>query len=282
MAFYTTKQDIQKAKDLLLRQPDMFVSLVVYEGKGIAAVSGDDVTITPTVSPGWVSAAYVSTVGINFVIKDDNGGVVEGLVKSNTASEVVFDATLARQVNNIDDTPETPKASAGSDFTAGVEYDFQVMSPQTEYEYGDYFGIVKEPAFGNEEEMAQLEDPVEGLIAEGLIKVNMSITGVNYNVVNGDVLKAVRNMVEVGSQTTYTQLHGGFRPAVRSKYRVTFFGKTDDDKDFEMRYFLGKFRAEGELAPNGTEYTSLGWGFTPYADPLILQDRTAYKITVQK
>jgi len=285
--FYASKEDVRKAKELLLRQPDMFVSMVLYEGSGVAAISSNDVTITPATSPGWVTNALQSTVCINLVIKmdkervDDEGRTVNHIfevkVKNNDANSLTFDATLGVDQDDVDDS-----AGAGTDWTVGETYDFYVMSPNTEYAYGDYFGIVREPAISEEEEMAELVDPVDGLIAEGLIGKTIMISGNNYNVVNNDVLKAIKNLTEVGSQTTAYQMYGGFRPAVRKKFRVAFFGKTDDDKDFALRYFQGKFRHTGELSPNGTEYAFMPWEFRPYADPLRGKDRNAYKTTIQR
>ena len=65
MAFYTTKQDLQRSKDLLLRQPDMYVSEIKYSGSGVAGKSGNDITLTPATSPAWTINEFQSAVGLN-------------------------------------------------------------------------------------------------------------------------------------------------------------------------------------------------------------------------
>ncbi len=153
------------------------------------------------------------------------------------------------------------------------------MTPHASALWGDYFGIVKEPEMTWAEEYATVED-IDGLIAEGLIKVEMDITGQNKNCVNGDVLKAVLNLTAQGAQSGNVEMHGGFRPDSRPKFRTTFIGKTDDNKDFILQYFTGKMRSEGGFAPTGEDYAQLGWGFKPQADQLRDEKVNAYRIVI--
>ncbi len=272
MSFYATKADIQRTKDLLLRQPDMFVSEVLYSGVGVIAVSSNDVTLTPATTPGLTPSALISAVGRNIEVVDSAGICYVGKIKANDADSVTFDATLARKTT-------TGAIGVASDWTIAGSVGFFVMTPHASYEWGDYFGIVKEPDVSWAEENATVED-IDGLIAEGLIKIEMDITGQNKNCVNGDVLKSVLNLTAQGAQSGNVEFHGGFRPAPRPKFRVTFFGLTDDSKDFMMQFFLGKLRSEGSFTPTGEDYAQLGWGFKPQADALRNEKVNAYRFQI--
>jgi hypothetical protein len=155
------------------------------------------------------------------------------------------------------------------------------MTPHQSALWGDYFGVVKEPDMSQAEEYATVED-VDGIIAEGLIKVELDITGQNKNVINGDVLKAVLNMTAQGAQSGNVELHAGFRPDARAKFRTTYIGITQAKKDFIIQYFYGKLRAEGSLAPSGEEYAQLGWGYKPQADFLRNKKVNAYRWKIDK
>ena len=272
MSFYTDKTSLQKGKDLLLQQPDMYVSEQLYSGLGVISIASDDVTLTPATSPDYTPSVFISAVGRNLEVQDSAGICYVGKVKTNDGDSITFDATLTRKTTNGD-------LGAATSWTALGSVNFRVFTAHATALWGDYFGIVKEPEMTWTEELAVVED-VDGVIAEGLIKVEMDVTGQNKNVTNGDVLKAVLNMTAQGAQSGNVEVHGGFRPSARPKFRVTFIGETDDSKDFLMQYFLGKMRAEGSFAPNGEDYAQIGWGFKPQADSLRASGVNGFRIQV--
>lgn len=273
--FYTTKQDLKRAEEVLLRKPDMYMSKYLYIGSGVAAVTGDDVTLTPAVSPGFVVDDLISAAGINLYCQDKSGNVVIGKVSDNDADSVTFDASAAIKESD-------GSAAAGTDFIIGNTYYFYVLTPHASQAWGDYFGIVKNPDFSQEDEMATLEETEEGVIAEGLIRVNMSITGENYNVGNADVQQAIRNTTTIGDQTSYYEMNGGFRPAARPYWRATWLGYLDNGKAFIMQYFRGRLHQEGSFNPTGEEYTPFNWVLNPQGDPLRDKAVNAYKIKIEK
>jgi len=273
--FYTTKADINREKELLLRQPDSYLSRIDYEGQGVISKVGNDITLTPVISPTFVTNAYQSAVGLNLICQNSAGDCVIGKIKSNSVTAIVFDSTLSRKTKD-------GVIGAPADWTTGGTVNFYVMTPHATYLWGDYFGVVKEPDISFEEEYASVEDSVDGIIAEGLIRVNLDVTGQNKNITNSDVLTSVLNLTPQGSQSGSYELHGGFRPAARKKFRITFAGKTDDEKDFLLQYFKCKFRAEGSISPNGEDYAQVGWGLKPYRDSLRNEAVNAYMIKIQK
>lgn len=273
--FFTNMNDINKQKQCLLEKPDVYMSQILYSGQGVISVSVNDITLTPAVSPAFTPDELISTVGLNLIVHDDDGNVFIGKVTDNAAVSITFLSTA--MVKESDDS-----AGAATDWTAAGTVSFYVLEPSAVNKYGNYFGVTKNPSMTIEDEMAMLEDQSQGIIAEGLIRVNMDVTGENYNCTNPDVLQAVRNMSLIGAQTTQSQLAGGFRPNAAPLYRLTFIGKQQDGNDFFMQYFMGRLRQEGEFNPTGEEYANIGWGFRPLADPLRPKQTNAYKIMIDK
>jgi len=260
--FFGTKSDPQCAKDMLLKQPDLFIQQQKYSGSGVAGIATNDVTLTPAVSPAWTIDEHKSAVGYNIVVQANSGEVFEGPVKSNAATSVTFDATAMKSLKD-------GTAGAGTDFTTATLYYFYILQPHATYQHGDWFGYAREIEVIGEEETAEFVYGIpEQSIREDLLRAKYSVKGKNFDCMNEDVFNAVFNSVQKGSQTSQWEQHIGFSPASRKWYRITMIGTNVHDKEMMIQFWFGQFKLEGSYALSGREHKGLGFVINAKQDSL--------------
>lgn len=275
MAFYDNEADADLVKEMVLKDVDIFISKFEYEGTGTESESGNDVTLTPATSPSWGTNAYQSSVGINLVVEGDSSTLWTGKVKSNSATALVFDATTMSKV--ADGT-----AGTASDWTTASTYDFYVLTANSTYAHGDYFGFCRDVKLAVEEEVVEYKKGVpRESIVEDTIERMITLNGSNANF-NKDVLRAVMNGVSYGSQTSQSETHFGFTPPTRSYYRITLVGSNRDGKEITVQLFKGIFRFSGEIDFSAEEYKSLPFTFAVKKDALRPDNYNAMRMVIDE
>jgi len=274
--FFGTRSDPQGAKDLLLKQPDIFIQRQNYSGAGVAAIATNDVTLTPATSPAWTIDEHKSVAGYNMIVQANNGEVFEGPVKSNAATAVTFDATAMKSLKD-------GTVGAATDFTVATLYYFYILQPHATYQHGDWFGYAREIEVMAEEETAEFVYGIpEQSIREDLLRMKYSVKGKNFDVMNEDVFAAVFNSAQKGSQTSQWEQHLGFSPASRKWYRITMIGQNVNDKECMIQFWLGQFKLEGALALSGREHKGLGFVVNVKQDSLHVGTQDAGRMRVNE
>ena len=145
MAFYPNANSTNLKNTQILKDVNVFIQKFESEESGVAGISVDDITLTPVVSPAYTVNALVSTVATNVVVVANNNKVLEGLVSSNDAVSITFDATAT--VDYADGSAGVP-----ADFTVDTSYDYYVLTPSivSGATHGDFFGWTEEVTITNE------------------------------------------------------------------------------------------------------------------------------------
>ena len=264
MAFYTSPNSTSLKNTQILKDVNVFIQKFESEETGVASISVDDITLTPAVSPAYTVDALISTVANNVVVVADGSKVLEGLVDDNDAVSITFDATTT--ADYADGT-----AGAASDFTVATSYDYYVLTPSivSGATYGDFFGWTEEVTITNEEEFAEFKNGVpRQLKNQCLLERTLSVTGVNANFSNLDVVAAIWNMETRGLQTGQVELQTGFDPADRSPYRITLVGEDKNGQSMVYQFFRGKLRPEGGLNLSEEGFKMAGWNHVVESDNL--------------
>ena len=134
LSYYTSLSDINLAKEVIAKQPDMYIQKREYSCSGTyIADTGGAGGIQVTTSPGWTTDEFASTVADNLLILDDNNVVATGKITGNSDDTIFFDAT-AMVLENDQTTPPT--------VTTGNTYQFRVYTPSS------VAGATRGPFFG--------------------------------------------------------------------------------------------------------------------------------------
>ncbi len=217
--FYTGIGDVNLAKDVIAKQPDLYIQKYEYIGSGVGADATLDFELTPAVSPAWTVNEFASTVAKNILIVDSNGKVCAVKCKSNTASKIVFvkaDALLEEDVT-----------TAGT-FTTTNTFQFYVLSPSsvTGNTYGNFAGFVEGLELTmNEEWMSYKYGMPKKLMFKDLAERAGALNGGTVNFTNEDMLSSVLNASSYGLQTSQFSFGIGSDPVTSNYYRLTFMGQ---------------------------------------------------------
>lgn len=247
MAFYQNTSDTNLDKDLLLKQPDIFIMKHEWEGSGTFTLStaGND-SFAPTVNPSWTTNAYVSTVGLNIMIVDDNNKLAVGKVISNTSNTVTFQAA---DMTLISDGTTAPTLTAGGTYTV------RILTGSSKYAYGDFMGYSSEITIATESQIAEFKYSIpRQLIRQDLLENVEALNFKLFNVNNSDIIKAVFGMGVYGSQTGQTELHRGTASFNTSKYQLTLNVQDVNNKTTLYQFFRTQLKNNGEISIAGEEY----------------------------
>jgi hypothetical protein len=262
MAFYATENSSNLNKEQILKDVNMFIQKFEYSGEGVAGIATNDITLTPVTSPAFTVDALISTTAKNVLVAADSSVVLEGSISDNDANSITFDATATTDISD-------GTAGAAADFTATNTYSFYALTPSSEYVYGDFFGWTNEVTINIEEEYAEYKNNVPRVLRnEGLLERVISVTGSHANLSNTDVVKALFNMTEYGSQTSQTELHTGFDPAARSFYQITLVGENINGQQMVYQFFKNKIRTEGGVPLGEEGFKVSSFTFMNHSDTL--------------
>jgi len=273
MAFYTAESDSTLQDNFIVKDADVFIMKIEAEGTGVES-EATDVTLTPATSPAWTINAYQSTVGRNLVVTADSSKLFTGKVKSNSATAVVFDPTLMTLVSD--------GATAGSlaDWAAGTSYSFRIYTASSVYAYGDYFGHCRDVEIAPSEDILEFKKGVpREAIVQDLLEFKVDVNGVNFTP-NTDVFRAMYNGVSRGLNTSQTETHFGFSPAVRAYYKLVLVGQNRAGFEMRWEFFKGQFKINGNIALSAEEYKGVAWSYSVKKDNLRGDAHNAFSLVI--
>jgi hypothetical protein len=244
LTYYTGLSDINISKEVIAKEPDLYIQKREYSGTGVYAVEstgGGASTLTPATSPAWTVNEFASTVADNLLVFDDNGVVASGKIIGNDAESIFFDeSALLLESDGV--TPAT--------LTAGTSYTFKVYTPSSTSgnTYGPYFGLVEGAELNiNDTFMKYKKGVPKKLLFKDLEEREAQITGGQVNFTGTDVAKTIFGAVEYGSQTGQTSLAVGSEPDTDVYYRPTFVGKDRDNRVWVVRMRETQFEITGNF-----------------------------------
>lgn len=243
--YYTSKADIELAKEVLAKGPDAFIQEREFGGSGIyytdTGAAGGLEVIT---SPGWTDDEFASTVADNILVTDDAGKVATGKITGNTDDTVFFDATTL--------VLEEDGATAPT-FTPGTAYQFKVYTPSSVAgaTAGPFFGYVEgvELAITDTYMKFKYSRPKQ-LKFKDLEEREGQLTGGNVNFTNKDNFETMFGAIEYGSQTDQYSVGIGSNPDTDKYYRITFIGEDRSNRVATIRIREVQFEMSGNILQN--------------------------------
>lgn len=216
--YFSGLADINLAKDVIAKKPELFIQKYEYIGSGVYAnTTTGTSTLTPATSPAWTIDELISSVALNLLIVDDNGKACQGKVSDNTATAITFDESAMLL--------EEDGVTAGT-FTAGRTYNFYVLSPSADNTYGPFFGYTEGEELNLTEEYMQFKYGMPRKKKfQDLAERNGQIIGGTVNFDNEDILATVLNADAYGKQTGQFSYGIGSDPNTNNYYRLTFVGE---------------------------------------------------------
>lgn len=257
MSFYSSKQDSALVNDFLLQSPDLFISKIEYEGPAVYTTATQLFTVA---SATWTIDAFISTVGVNIEVVDDNGKLAYGKVTDNTATTVTI---VAADLDLDTDGTTAPTLSNGA------TYQIRIMTPSSVYAYGDFFGYVGDLSFNNEQESAEFKYGIpRELIREDLLENMATLSGTVFSMQNTDVIKSVFGMGLFGLQTGQVSLASGSDSFSNSFYRVALLSTDVNSKAVTWLLHKVKMKPAGEINLSDEGYKGIPFECKVFVDTL--------------
>ena len=240
--YYSGLNDTNLAKDVIAKEPDLYIQKREYSGTGVYAIeTGGVSTLTPSVSPSWTINEFASTVADNLLVYDGNSLVASAKIVANTADAITFDeTTLLLESDGV--TPAT--------LVVGTSYSFKVYTPSSisGNTYGPYFGLVEGAELNiNDTFMKFKKGTPKKLLFKDLEEREGQITGGHVNFTNKEVAETILGAAEYGSQTGQESIAIGSNPDTNLYYRLTFVGQDRDNRVLVAKARETQFEVSGNL-----------------------------------
>jgi len=242
LTYYTGLSDVDIAKEVIAKAPDLYIQKREYAGTGVYAVDstgGGTSILTPATNPSWTINEFASTVADNLLITDDNGKVATGKIIYNDDGSIAFDES-AMVLEEDGTTAPT--------LTAGSSYTFKVYTPSSDAgnTYGPFFGLVEGAELNITDTFMKFKySTPKKLLFKDLEEREGQITGGQVNFSGTDVAKTIFGAVEYGSQTGQTSLAVGSEPDTDVFYRPTFVGEDRSNRSWIVRLREVQFEITG-------------------------------------
>ncbi len=280
--FFNNEADSTLNDNFFLTDTDMFVMQIGEEGSnGIETESSDTITITPSVAPATFATDYYnSTVALNLLITSDGSELFQGKVLDTTTTSFDFLATSMVSVTDGSAGAATDWAPGG----AGQPYSWRIHYPSAIVgaTFGDYFGHIRELQLEIGEETIQFKKGVpRELIVQDTLEWTYKISGTNFTP-NEGVYTAVMNASQYGSQSSQYELHFGFAPSTRKRFKVALIGTNRAGKQVLWEFFICQFTAAGTIGFSAEEYKGLPFSLDVFKDPLRGNGRNAARLQVDE
>lgn len=238
--FFTSLSDVNLAKDVVAKQPDLYIQRYEFIGKGVLTIAATNGTLAPAVSPAFTADLLISTVANNLLIVDNDGEVCEGKVSDNDANGVTFVVADMKKV----------KDGSACDLTTALTYDFYVLTPSSiaGMANGPYFGYTEGAELAISEEWMKFKygQPAK-MMFKDLKERAIAINGGTVNFDNEDILKAVLNVSEFGVQTSQFSYGVGSDPVTDQFYRLTFIGADRNGRAIKIQIHKVQINLNGNM-----------------------------------
>ncbi len=242
LSYYTGLSDVDIAKEVIAKTPDLFIQKREFGGTGeyqLTSTGGGSSILTPATSESWTVNEFASTVADNLLVSDDNNVVATGKVIGNDADSIFFDETaLFLESDGI----------TAATLTAGTSYTFRVYSPSSTAgnTSGPFFGLVEGAELNINDTFMKFKYSIpKKLLFKDLEEREASITGGHVNFTGTDVAKTIFGAVEYGSQTGQTSLAIGSEPDTDVFFRLTFVGEDRSNRVWKVRMREVQFEITG-------------------------------------
>lgn len=271
---YSSKTDTDLVKDFIAKTSDMYLQKYEHSGTGTLTVDSTALVITDTTAS-FTADELVSTQAYNLYIVDDDGDVCKAKITDNSTNQFVITAvdTVKCSGSNY--------GSAGS-FTNGSTYEFNVLTPDSIYQFGRFFGYTKDKEFDETEEMMAFKYGVpRKTIREDLLEAGANLTGTLFST-DFDTVAMLENASVDHSDATYHRASKGFQPASRDFYKITFVTEDVDGKDIWLELLKGQFKINGSRTYDSEEYKGINFSYTLVSQTLFPADEDMYLHTQEK
>ena len=240
--YFTSLTDINLAKEVLAKMPDLYIQKREYGGTGTyLSDTGGAGGIEVSTDPSWTTNEYASTVADNILFLDDNNKVATGKITGNSNDTIFFDPTACVLEEDGTTAPTV---------TTATEYQFRVYSPSsvagaTE---GPFFGYVEGAELAITDTFMKFKySKPKQMKFKDLEEREGQITGGNVNFTNEDVIKTMFGAVQYGSQVGQYSYAVGSNPDTDLFYRLTFNGEDRTNRVVKIRLREVQFEITGNI-----------------------------------
>lgn len=241
MPLYTSENDVNLLRDILLQSGKLYAKKYYFLGKGTMGTPGAAAVVTLT----GATMADDAYNGYQLFIVDDDSKL----------SYVDIDDTVANTSITVDTTSTklTEDDSTAGSFTASAVYDLYILGTELFFGYSDQ-------QLDFEESRVQFETgeiPAK-IIREDTIRIVLGFSG-NLRSLGADPWSEIYGLTQFGSQTNQKQYHGGSAPAVRPFWALSLRMDNVNGQQFEVAGF------KTLLYPNGpVNFNEEAYKVTPY------------------
>ncbi len=240
--YYSGLNDVNLAKDVIAKTPDLYIQKYEYIGTGVYAIeTGGISTLTPATSPSWTVDEFNSTVAKNLIVYDDNSKAASGLIVDNDATSVTFDETALLLDEDV---------STAATLTAGSTYNMYVLTPSsvTGQTYGPFWGYTEGVELNINDTFMKFKYSIpKKMKFKDLEEREGTITGGHINFENTDIIEDLFGAVEYGDQSGQYSYGIGSDPDTDRFYRLTFVGTDRNNRALKVIVRKSQFEITGNF-----------------------------------
>ena len=237
--YYTGLSDVNLAKDVIAKQPDLYIQNFEVIDTAVLDDTVAGANVLTFTGYTFTVDGYVSTSANNLLLVDDDGEVCTCLIDDNDATTITFDeATLLKENDG----------TTAASLTNGATYNVAILTPSDTSEYGRFIGYTEGMELALTEEYMQFFYNIPRKKKfQDLMSRNGTVSGGTVNFDNEDVFSAVFNSDTYGSQTGQWSHGIGSDPDTNKYYRFTFVGPDRSGRDVIIRIRKLQLSLNGNL-----------------------------------
>lgn len=267
--FYTAKNDVQLANDIVSESADTWVreNETPADNNGTLNTTVPAVAVlTPDTSPVWTDDELI---GFLLVLGNDNDSADEFIVADNIATTLTVD--LTSDVNTNDKS---------ANFTNSGSYGFKLFGIE------QFVGFTMgDDEFNDEEEKKEYKVGIpRRRIREDLVERVVTLVE-NIRTSGAGIFQSVHNLDNTDSNATYYVLKGSSNPGDKPEFYITLKNQSVDGKNRLLNLVWANFTPNGARIPGGgdTEYETIPVMMNANADPLRADnDGDMFSIRIEK
>ncbi len=251
MGLYTSENDVNLLRDIMLQSGKIKGREYFMEGKGTVGTPGVSCVITLTNPPTFAEDALNGYK--LYIVDDDSDLCIVDIDDSVANTSITVDTTATKEVSD--------ETTAGT-FTASTEYDLYILKDEKFLGYSDQ-------QLDYEEETIDFNtgDIPRKRVRSDTLGIILGFSG-NLRNFGADLFSEIFGLTSYGSQTNKKQYHGGNTPAVRSDWQLTMEMKNVKGHDWTVQFFKGQFFSNGALNTSEEGYKIAPYMFKSFIDTL--------------
>lgn len=278
ISLFSGLNDTNLNYDAVIKSGDIYVQKYEYISVNNATLDNSTpaaATLTLNDSHSFVADEFNSSAAYNLLIVDDNGVVGKAKIVdcalSSTDFVITFDSTAC--LLESDGTTAVTLTDTGT-------YKIAILTGDDTNVYGKFWGYVNGNSLEISEEYAEYFYGIpQSLKFRDLTKRSFNVTGGNLMVANKDVVQALYNSVNYGSQTGQWSQGIGFTPSEKPYYRMTVVNSDKNNRDYIVQFRKGQFSLNGAFDFYSTVHKVLPYSFMLFSDGFYPADADAILIS---